>query len=646
MLLLRRIIPLLLLALFGWMALSTSSRVGVTFDETAHLTAGYSYWSSGEYRLQPENGNLPQRLAAIPSLAKDIQAPAWEGEAWTRADVWWFGRELFFHLGNDTANLLLAGRSMIVLLAVALVALVYFWSYKLFGHTGGIISLGFAIFSPHLLAHGALITSDIAAALGFLLALGSWWKLCHHITTGRIAFAGVAMGILALAKYSSALFAPIALLILFVRCLRPTPIPWQLFGHRGKLSGARRIPAILGGGIVAAVLAIIIIWSAYGFRYFTTQSADQEFTKPWSEILMKKPRLVSEHLSTKTTAHHAGTVQKFVSWSREHHLLPEAYLYGLAFTDYHARGRLAYFAGEYRMTGWLEFFPVAFALKTTIPALLLFVLTFIVFARSKAICRARWIYRLTPLLVFVGVYWAFTITSHLNIGHRHLLPIYPALFIVAGVTGSRIGARQRRGLLIAALLLLLCWHGIESWKVRPHYLTYFNQLTGGPTGGHRYFVDSSLDWGQGLPDLKTWLVENQHDEPLFLSYFGSDNPQRFDLQATRIGDLYFDYSPRQLLPPLTGGVYCISATMLHRVYTQTRGPWSADQERAYREAAVSLATAPGTSKQQEAFAQLRFGRLCHFLQRRRADALVANTIFVYRLTNEEIDIALNSPWQR
>lgn len=631
------------------MALSTSSRVGVTFDETAHLTAGYSYWDSGEYRLQPENGNLPQRLAAMPLLAKDIQTPTWDGEAWNTADVWWFGRELFFHLGNDTAELLQAGRSMIVLLGIALVALVYYWSRRLFGHTGGLLSLGFAVFCPHLLAHGALITSDIAATLGFMLALGSWWKLCHRITLGRIAFTGVAMGFLALAKYSAALFAPIALMMLIVRSFRPTPIPWQLFNHRGKLEGSRRIPAMLGGGVVAAGLAIIIIWSAYGFRYSAAPAADLHFTKPWSEILMETPRADSELVSsdlhpTETSALDPGLVQKFVQWSRDHKLLPEAYLYGLAFTDYHARGRLAYFAGEYRMTGWREFFPVAFALKTTIPTLLLFALALVVFARSKAVVRSRWIYRLTPLLIFVGVYWVFTITSHLNIGHRHLLPIYPALFIMAGVTGSRIASRQSHVLLIATIILL-CWHGIESWRVRPHYLTYFNQIAGGPTGGHRYFVDSSLDWGQGLPDLKTWLTQNQHDEPLFLSYFGSDDPQRFDLQATRIGDLYFDYSSRQLLPPLTGGIYCISATMLHRVYTQVRGPWSADHERAYRELAASLSATPGTPKQQETFAQLRFGRLCHFLEQRRADALVGNTFFVYRLTDEEIDIALNSPWQ-
>jgi hypothetical protein len=651
MLPLQRITPLFLLVLFGWMALSTSSRVGVTFDETAHLTAGYSYWTTGEYRLQPENGNLPQRWAALPMLVTKPNAPAWAGKAWTSADVWWFGREIFFHAHNDVQALLLKGRGMILMFGIALVTVVYWWSRALFGATGGLLSLGFAVFCPHLLAHSALITSDIAVTLGFMLALATWWRLCHRITLGRVIAAGFAMGFLALAKFSAALFAPIALLILIVRCLRPTPLRWQFGRHRGRLVGTRCFLAILGSGIAAAALSIGLIWAAFGFRYSASLDPDQSFSRPWSVVMLEQPREVTSNpdgvASPATEQFHAGPVQKFVGWARNHELLPEAYLYGLAFTDYHSRGRSAYFGGEYRMTGWWEFFPVAFMLKTTLPALLLFVLTFIVCARSKLALRTRWIYRLTPLLIFVGVYWLFAITSHLNIGHRHLLPIYPALYVMVGMIGNHTPRNRSRFWMISACCLL-AWHALESWRVRPHYLTYFNAIVGGPSEGHRYYVDSTLDWGQGLPDLQVWLQANRQDKPVFLSYFGSDDPQRFDIKATRIGDMYFNYSPRILLPTLTAGIYCISATMLHRVYTQVTGPWSAVYETAYQKLAGEIeqqTISPKTLPQHlEMFEQLRFGRLCHFLKYRQPDALVGNTIFVFRLSEEEIDIALNASW--
>ena len=483
-----------------------------------------------------------------------------------------------------------------------------------------------------------------------MLALATWWRLCHRITPGRVIAAGFAMGFLALAKFSAALFAPIALLIIMVRCLRPTPLLWQFGRYRGRLVGTQSLLAMLGGGVATAALAIGLIWAAFGFRYAASQDPDHSFSRPWSVVMLEQPRAITSisdgGASSAPGQFHAGPVQKFVGWARNHELLPEAYLYGLAFTDYHARGRSAYFGGEYRMTGWWEFFPVAFALKTTLPALLLFVLTFIVCARSKLALRTSWIYRLTPLLIFVGVYWLFAITSHLNIGHRHLLPIYPALYIMAGMVGSRsLGKRSRIWLLTACCLLV--WHALDSWRVRPHYLTYFNAIAGGPTEGHRYFVDSTLDWGQGLPDLQHWLKANQGDEPVFLSYFGSDDPQRLGIKATRIGDMYFNHSPRQLLPTLTNGIYCISATMLHRVYTRVSGPWSAEYENSYRLLSEEFLHQTSNDAEDEReekledLEQLRFGRLCRYLEQRSPDAIVANSILIYRLSPTEIAEAMH-----
>jgi len=627
--------------------------VGVTFDETAHLTAGLSYWTTGEYRLQPENGNLPQRWAALPLLVADTALPAWEGKAWATADVWWFGRQLFFHTTNDTAALLLGGRSMILLFGISLVALVYYWSRLLYGPTGGLLSLGLAVFCPHLLAHSALITSDIAASLGFMLALVTWWRLCHRITLGRLIAAGLAMGFLALSKYSAALFAPIALLILVVRYIRPAPLPWQIGSNRGRIKASRRLWALLTVGIGAATVAVIIIWAAYGFRYSASNSTNHDFAEPWSVVLIEQTLISTSSIADmqetpETIVMQAGLVQNFVSWAREHKLLPEAYLYGLTFTDYHARGRPGYFAGEYRVTGWWQFFPVAFALKTTLPALLLLVLTFILFTRVHPAPRARLIYRLSPLLIFVGAYWLFAITSNLNIGHRHLLPIYSALYVIAGIVGSRRITKNSRIWMMTGCCLL-AWHAVESWRVRPHYLTYFNNIAGGPGEGHHYFVDSSLDWGQGLPDLKNWLVANQQNEPVFLSYFGSDEPRRFTINATRIGDRYFNHNARVLLPHLTEGIYCISATMLRRVYTHVSGPWSAKHEKTYRDLLWKTSHAARGIMSNESrenlllLEQLRFGRLCRYLEQRSPDAIVANSILVYRLSPADITRALHDP---
>ncbi|MCC6416133.1 MAG: hypothetical protein IT582_09510, partial [Opitutaceae bacterium] len=144
--------------------------------------------------------------------------------------------------------------------------------------------------------------------------------------------------------------------------------------------------------------------------------------------------------------------------------------------------------------------------------------------------------------------------------------------------------------------------------------------------------------------LKTWLDAHRGNDAVFLSYFGSDEPRRFDLNATRIGDFYFDHGRRRLLPRLTPGLYCLSATMLHRVYTLVRGPWTPSQEKVYQWLAEKIVVqGPDRLSPDEmhAFTQLRFGRLCHYLEKRPPDAMVANSIFIYRLDDTELANALH-----
>ncbi|MDP2136310.1 MAG: glycosyltransferase family 39 protein [Candidatus Didemnitutus sp.] len=655
-------LAVLLLAGFAFMVATVFPRIGVTFDEPAHLTAGRAYWSENDYRLHPENGLLPQRLAALPAVIQNTPFPGLNNAAGRSGDVWGVARDYFFGIGNDPSGLLAGARALMVVLGVILLFLLWRWAHSLWGTRGGLFALAGAAFCPHLLAHSGLATSDIAAALGFMAALLAWWRLLHKITIDRILFAGAATTFLALAKFSSVLLSPVGLLLLFVRCARKAPLPIRLGSHRARALGWLRFPVLAAAATLVGLLTWVGIWAGFGFRY--SASADDRpavFAQSWAEVLIERPRnagsvMADGSLPADVVELKPGIVQHFVRWARERHLLPEAYLFGFAFTDRYSRNRLAYFAGEFRESGWREFFPAAIALKTTLPALGLSALA--VFALIRSPRRSRFLYRLTPLLLFSGIYWLFALQSSLNIGHRHLLPLYPVLYLL---TGALALLPPRRWIMVL-LIALLVWHAVESWRVRPHYLTYFNQLAGGPTGGHRYFVDSSLDWGQGLPDLKNWLRSNAADERVFLSYFGSDDPVYAGIHATRIGDVYFDHSLlRPAAPELAGGIYCVSATMLHRVYTQVRGPWSPAYESEYqqlqqwrkrsadwppnrwRDLAGHAIDREAFVRELVRFEQLRFGRLCHFLQFRHPDAIVANSVFIYHLRDEEINVALRGP---
>lgn len=652
------LLAVLALAAFAAMATFAARHNGITFDEPAHVTAGRAYWHAHDYRFQPENGLLPQRLEGLPATVGNTPFPAATQMAWREADVWGVARAYLFGPGVDAMEIIFPARLVSVALGVLLLALAWRWSASIWGERGGLATLALGAFCPHLLAHGSLATSDVAAALGFTAALLAWWRLLHRVTPTRLAAAAVATTFVALSKYSAVLLAPIVIALAVLRLARRASLPVTV-GTRGRrVDGAARA-AVLGGALVLVALVTWAgIWAGYGFRYSAAPAGDEaRFAMPWSEVLIEQPRRSGSVMADGVTASDTvelrpGAVQHAVRFARAHRLLPEAYLYGLAFVDRFSRHRLAYFAGEFRERGWLEFFPAAFLLKTTLPALALVVLAWLAWSRHPR--RARTAYRLAPLAALTVVYWAAAIASHLNIGHRHLLPLYPALYIFCGAVAA-LGWRRWGAL----AMVLLAWHVADSLAVRPHYLTFFNGLAGGPAGGHRFFVDSSLDWGQSLPELRRWLDANAGDARVYLSYFGSDEPARLGIRATRIGDGYFDHSgSRQVLPALEPGVYCIGATMLHRVYTSVRGPWSDGYEAEYRrlarwvieQQAKPLAEWRGSDGKSlddvrrklelARLEQLRFGRLCRTLERRTPDAVVANSVFVYRLTAAEIAHAL------
>lgn len=642
----------------AWLAWSVTDTFSTTADEIAHLTGGANSWFERDHRLHPENGLLPQRWAAWPATRLAPPLPT-DSPAWARGDVWSVGDQYFHRRGNDVRALLSSGRAMIALLSGALVLALGCWSWQLGGPGAAMVTSTLAGLSPTLLAHGGLATSDTAAALGFIVATGAWWRLLHRITLGRIAAAGAGAAALALSKYSAGLFPLIALLLLGARLLRRAPVRVALGRWRSRLRGAHRLAGLAVAGGTALALAIGLIWAAYGFRYEAAgprAPAGADFVLPWSDVLLDPPRRGGFPYAGGAGPEEPplmapGIVQHFVRWARSHEVLPEAWLYGFAYVDLSARQRPAFFAGEWRLTGWRTFFPVAYVMKSTGPELALHFLG--VAALAAGLIRGgrmrRRLYRVAPLVALLAVYGGFSILSPLNIGHRHILPVYAALAVLAGLAwapGAGRGARRWRW---AVAGLLAGQAAVSTWA-RPDYLAYFNLLAGGPPGAHRYFVDSSLDWGQDLPRLKTWIDRLPAGTPVFLSYFGSADPIQAGLRVTRVGDTYSDYSGnRPIVSAWRGGWFVISATMWQRVYTHVRGPWTSGLEQRYQElrrwaqaAAADPGSPPAGLTPAEAtarwidFEHLRFGRLCFFLRHRPPDERVGATFLAFRLSDGEV----------
>lgn len=629
----------LLLGLHFWLALWSSRDKSATFDEIAHIGGGYLQATTGDYRFNAESGTIPQRWAAWPLTAYNLGVPPADHPARRNANVWLLGRELLYGRGRDAGSLLVAPRGMIVLVSLALAGLVYAWSRACHGPAGALLSLGLYALSPTMLAHARLATADLTAALFFLLSAGALWRLLERVTPIRLATAALATSGLLLSKMSGVLILPMAavMIAVYLARRRPLELAWRARRPAGSpeaenleiASRGRQALVIAALAAVIAVLVLGAIWSAYGWRYSAQPDAGPE----GSEFLH----------SFDSQLEREGLTTRLLSIARDGRLLPEAYLWGLAYTFDTTRERDAFLRGRTSRTGWWWFFPYAVAIKT--PLALFGLLGLAVAATRRRLAGTP--RRLSvPLWVLIAVYSLVAIASHLNIGHRHMLPIYPVLFIFAGGAGRWL-ARGRR---LAPVLVLLCLGAFtwESAKIRPHYLSYFNQLAGGPENGYRHLVDSSLDWGQDLPALTRFVAElraSETETPIFISYFGAARPAAFSIDANWLYSFFPVRSPRSWKPaPLTGGAYCVSATLLQTMHMELPGPWDEERERDFRwwHALAEMDNlTPGFEI--ETYQRLRSARLFAFLRRREPDARIGYSILVYRLSDADVDQALNAP---
>ena len=644
-----------LLLLYVFMAVSATSQKSTTFDEIQHLTLGYLYWTQPSSHLVSGGGIFAQAWAALPLLADHLQAPQETGGPWSNLGSWGKSYRFFYSVGNDPSTMLFQARTMISLLGATLGALIFFRSRELFGAWGGFLSLVLFIFCPNMLAHGALVTADMIAALGFFAATFSFWRLTHTVTWWNLLFSVLALCFLVLAKMSAILILPIFFLILTVRLISRRPVEFRLFTHK-ILENRFARAGVWSFLLVFHLITVLgILWLAYDFQYTSSnqetarlQIQDSPNFSFWNEIGMKAYFLQGIH---------------------QGHLLPPAYLEGLSLTLQASDFRSAFLCGRYSEEGWWWFFPFAFVIKTPLASLLLFLFAFAALALWRRFPPNRVaptpadppslnFYDLSPLLILGGVYGLVCIASHLNIGLRHMMPIYPILFVLAGANVFWLTAKK--SVFTIVLTALLAGTITESLAVWPNYLSFFNQLVGRSRNGYRYLVDSSLDWGQDLPSLHQWLEKNlpaPNGTPVYLSYFGTGDPRFYGINALLLPS-YLDIASPQTFP-LQGGIYCLSATMLQGVYSRFHPPWTSENETLYGQVRSQINRWNSTSKDSVArehllqengsenwaacfkiYGDLRLARLCAYLRHRAPDDEVGYSILVYRLSDAEVSRAL------
>jgi hypothetical protein len=539
-------------AIFITLTVTSYTQKSATWDEPQHVIAGYNALRFHDYRTDPEHPPFLRMWATLPLLAQpDIKMDV--GTIDQADPVMWTGLlqfefcHAFLYVLNDADRLLYAARFMIVLLGVLLGILLFCWSRELFGFWPSVIVLGLYMVEPNILAHSSLVTTDFGVTCFALGALYFLWRTAKNLTIanlcGLIGFFTLAQ----ISKFSALLLGPIVFVLFVVRVCRRDS--WRVsIGKRPELTDVRhKAVAAVVILIILALVPWLAIWASYGFRFLPSASATWKMNSCADPIM--QPR--------------APGLAQVVSWADEHHLLPNAYLQGFFLTQAKAEQRAGFIAGQYSIKGWWYFFPFAFLIKTPESVIVLFL-------AGVCLCvagRGHFLRDDLPVLVPIAGFLAAAMAAKLNIGLRHILPVYPFVLLIAGK--AVVALWNAKSHLLRDLLGALCLFAVvESVAIYPDYLAFFNQLVGGPHNGHKYLVDSNLDWGQDLKGLKLWMDQNnvQH---INLSYFGTADPAYYKINCTHLPGAPF-YAEQSAKLPVLPGLVAISATNLRGVYFEDR----------------------------------------------------------------------------
>lgn len=530
-----------LLLLFVFVAsVSSIKNDSLTMDEVAHLPAGYSYLTQKDMRLNPEHPPLIKDLSAVPLLfIKDIKFPS-SIKAW-QTDVngqWDFGRYFLYQTGNPAEKMIFWGRLPMILILLLLGFYIFKWARKLFGNCAGLLALFFFSFSPTFLTHGRLVTTDVGAAAGVFIATYYFIQALKHPTARNIIIAGIVFGIAQLLKFSVILLIPFFGLLGLVWWLTKSGKFWQTV----KI------------GLFVFLIGFIIVWPVYQYHVWNyppeKQLADAEV------YLRDAPE----------------PLKNVILWSSNKPLLRAyaQYFTGL-FMVFHrvAGGNTTYFLGEVSNLGWWHYFPIVYAIKIPLAFHILTLIALIYAAcfirRSSSYGGAiknritNWLKFHFPelaMLTFIIIYWAVSIKGNLNIGVRHLLPVFPFTFLLVSGTIVKWLKKPWVKLRYAILIIFILWQAFSVVSVYPHFLAYFNELVGGPSQGHKYVVDSNLDWGQDLKRLKNWVEERNIDK-IYVDYFGGSDPEY--LLKNKYAPWWGTRNPEELPK---GSYLAISATFL------------------------------------------------------------------------------------
>jgi hypothetical protein len=556
---------LLLLTTFALSAGSAAQK-SVTVDEYQAVPHGLAIWKTGDFHLAKGEPLLSNLLCALPLLASDARFDTARMNDYTSS--WQCGRQFVtenaFLRDPQSGDLVpsgryhdyfLLGRSVSIAVLLVTCGLSYGCARSLYSRQSGLLTLLIACFSPNLLAHGRLVTPDIFLTAAIIGSLWAYDRLTIQPTWMASFFLGLCLGAAALCKLTGLL-----LFVLFPLC---AALVWLMdrLGGVPERSSQRRLRLCIAGSLATGLLTIN---AGYLFGDTLTTIGQFQFESHPMRSL-------------------AGVLPGWLPVP-----LPRYYFQGID-VQLAESGYTAYLMGEFNDTGFYSYYLVALLVKTPVPVLVLcalalfraglpsrrelplvvaalFFFMFFSFSRHKNI-GWRYLLFLEPMMaVWIGRLLCECGPGGAREFSRGCQPAENQTKIRdsrGAATDEPAGFRRRyaalgdiadflRGLAPTAKLRAPLRGGVPSTQYQnsgfrfvitiaaaclvaislttwPHYLPYFNWLSGGPNNGHRWLLDSNLDWGQDLILLRRYMDRERIDE-IDLAYFGRVPPAAYGIR--------------------------------------------------------------------------------------------------------------------
>ncbi len=532
----------ILIALMAVRLLVSLKSTGMVTDEFAHIPAAYVYVKQHRFEVNAAHPPLIKYLAGLPLLLLNPPLPNTD----PMVEGFAYDSEFLYGLGAQARTVVTLARIPMILIGCLLGLVLYRWTCRLFGPAGGLFSLLLFVFEPNVLAHSRFVLTDIGASLAYLAFWFSAWRWFKTPSFRRSLILSGITGLALLIKHSMVIL----------------PFCWALVVVLMVATKKLTARCAMREIAVGTVLIVFVLNAGYCFKSKRFDSADFKTVAGWVGYNADESPV-------------NGFLNRFSPLP-----IPAAYVPGLdVVVNQNKAGHPAYLMGRYSTRGWWYYFPVALLVKVPLAVLIMFTFALIWLVRFTLRNFADGLFLLGPLLL----YGLLAMSSHVDVGIRYILPVFPFLLIAAGGMFELFWQRRRAFRWI--LMLLAAWLVIASGRISYDPLEYFNELAGGPLNGWRYLADSKLDFGQSFVGLMRYVNDHHLSNVNFyvvgVEYNLAGNTAYNCFLPYRLPDEFrpvFPYSFHETYEQVRPGMYAVSIAKIIDPFVFTSAN-SADRER-------------------------------------------------------------------